>query len=199
MQSIACPNLISVSQSISKFLKWPKWCNHCLLPVAVAPSSAHDVAIRYVLPVLWMTSCLHVWPGTINAKDGCTQNDSPEGSRGLKAQRLLKLTHGGPHRVAGAESDVYDCLVSTVVNPVERLLPVTDNKHAVSHEMPWRRRAETVPICAPIPSQSSHQAVIITYKRTTFVPLDIFPLQVFTYHCGHLSRQTYAVRTAKMK
>jgi len=119
MQSITCPNLISVSQSVSKFLKWPKWCNHCLLPVAVAPSSAHGVAIRYVLPVLWMTSCLHVWPGTINAKDGCTQNDSPEGSRGLKAQRLLKLTHGGPHRVAGAESDAYDCLVSTVVTQLK--------------------------------------------------------------------------------
>jgi len=29
------------------------------LPVAVARSSSDDVAIRYVLPVLWMTSFFH--------------------------------------------------------------------------------------------------------------------------------------------
>jgi len=30
-----------------------------MLPVAVARSSSDDSAIRYVLPVLWMTSCFH--------------------------------------------------------------------------------------------------------------------------------------------
>jgi len=30
-----------------------------MLPVAVARSSCDDNAIRYVLPVLWMTSCFH--------------------------------------------------------------------------------------------------------------------------------------------
>ena len=30
-------------------------------PVAVARSSSGGVAIRYVLPVLWMTSCLAIW------------------------------------------------------------------------------------------------------------------------------------------
>jgi len=30
----------------------------CVLPVAVAWSSSSSVAIRYVLPVLWMTLCL---------------------------------------------------------------------------------------------------------------------------------------------
>jgi len=30
----------------------------CMLPVAVARSSSGVVAIRYVLPVLWVTSCL---------------------------------------------------------------------------------------------------------------------------------------------
>jgi len=29
----------------------------CMLPVAVARSSSDDNAIRYVLPVMWMTSC----------------------------------------------------------------------------------------------------------------------------------------------
>ena len=35
----------------------------CILTmaVAVARSSSDGVAIRYVLPVLWMTSCFHVW------------------------------------------------------------------------------------------------------------------------------------------
>ena len=31
-----------------------------MLPVVVARSSAVDIAIRYVLPVLWMTSCFHI-------------------------------------------------------------------------------------------------------------------------------------------
>jgi len=36
---------------------------NCLyvLPVAVARSSSDDGAIRYVLPVLWMTSCLPMY------------------------------------------------------------------------------------------------------------------------------------------
>ena len=36
------------------------WRNFCRLPVAVARSSSDDSAIRYVLPVLWMTSRFHV-------------------------------------------------------------------------------------------------------------------------------------------
>jgi len=31
-----------------------------MLPVAVALSCSDDNAIRYVLPVLWMTSCFHM-------------------------------------------------------------------------------------------------------------------------------------------
>ena len=31
----------------------------CMLPIAVARSSSGGIAIRYVLPVLWMTSCCH--------------------------------------------------------------------------------------------------------------------------------------------
>jgi len=29
-------------------------------PVAMAWSSSYDIAIHYVLPVLWMTSCFHI-------------------------------------------------------------------------------------------------------------------------------------------
>jgi len=32
----------------------------CMLPVAVARSSTDDDAIRYVLPVFWMTPCLPI-------------------------------------------------------------------------------------------------------------------------------------------
>jgi len=32
----------------------------CVLPITVARSSYGGVAIRYVLPVSWMTSCLHI-------------------------------------------------------------------------------------------------------------------------------------------
>jgi len=31
-----------------------------MLPVTDAQSSSHDNATRYVLPVLWMTSCFHI-------------------------------------------------------------------------------------------------------------------------------------------
>ena len=32
----------------------------CMLPVAVARLSSDGNVIRYVLPVLWMTSCFHI-------------------------------------------------------------------------------------------------------------------------------------------
>jgi len=40
-----------------------------MLPVAVARSSSDSVAIRYVLPVLWMTSCFHTM-GPIGGRTG---------------------------------------------------------------------------------------------------------------------------------
>ena len=36
----------------------------CVLPMAVARSSSGDVVMRYVLPVCWMTSCLHTMAST---------------------------------------------------------------------------------------------------------------------------------------
>jgi len=37
----------------------PYFTTFCMLPVTMARSSADSVVIRYELPVLWMTSCLH--------------------------------------------------------------------------------------------------------------------------------------------
>jgi len=45
----------------SKFIFWIRpW---CMLPMAVARSYSGHVVIRYVLPVLWMTSCLLISQG----------------------------------------------------------------------------------------------------------------------------------------
>ena len=57
-------------------------------------SVSGDAAISYLLPVLWMTSYSMIW----------------------RRQVMLKVTHragGQQRRTAGAESDVYDCLVTS--------------------------------------------------------------------------------------
>ena len=59
--------------------------------MAVARSFSDDSAIRYVLPVLWITSCLLVIGQAIG--------------------RMFKVTLMGS---TGAKSDVYDCLVPYV-------------------------------------------------------------------------------------
>ena len=68
----------------------------CRSPVAVARSSSGGVAIRHVLPVLWMTSRLAV-----------------VGRTAMRGRLNLNLL---PYRWrrcdTGAESDVYECLVS---------------------------------------------------------------------------------------
>ena len=54
-------------------------------PVTVARSSLDGIVIRYVLPVLWMTSCFHTM-GPIGARTGtalCTS--SPAAVGGVQA------------------------------------------------------------------------------------------------------------------
>ena len=46
------------------------------MPVTMARSFSNRVAIRYVLPVLWMTS----WPGIGDAENGRSRSDSPGSS-----------------------------------------------------------------------------------------------------------------------
>ena len=60
-QGIAVSLSVCLSMSISlELLDWSSWNFFCTSPVAVARSSSGGIAIRYVLPVLWMTSRLAV-------------------------------------------------------------------------------------------------------------------------------------------
>jgi len=58
--------------------------------------SSGGVAIRYVLPVLWMTSRLYT-----KARNRRHNSDSIETSMNLSPWRILKLTHQGQHRTGG--------------------------------------------------------------------------------------------------
>ena len=78
-----------------------------MLPVAVARSSSGGIVIRYVLPVSWMTSRLH-----IIARNKRRNSDSTA----VAPWRILKLTHQGAASDLWAESDIYDCLVHFVLN-----------------------------------------------------------------------------------
>ena len=51
----------------------------CMLPAAVARYFSVGVAIRYVLPVSWTTSCLRM-PGINDATTASTQTDPPRGN-----------------------------------------------------------------------------------------------------------------------
>jgi len=100
----------------------------CMLPMAVARSSSCGVVIRYVLPVLWMTSFLlisHVAQRRRPAEAQCTCSLG----LGYKLCAVIPVaghrTHGTTFRTLkltsqvattpGAQSAVYDCLVSKVV------------------------------------------------------------------------------------
>ena len=68
-----------------------------MLPVAVARYSSDDNEIRYVLPVLWMTSCFHIM-GQIQIW-----------SWSMRCSELFTVTR----QVApGAKSAIDDCVVS---------------------------------------------------------------------------------------
>ena len=61
----------------------------CMLPVAVARSSSGGVTTPHVLPVLWMTSCLHKM-----ARNERHSSDSVGSSVDLSLWRILKGHHG---------------------------------------------------------------------------------------------------------
>ena len=69
-----------------------------VLPAAVARSSSDDSAVRYVLPVVWMTSCLPVISQAKVTSPG----------------RVLKVTQQGAE--PWAKCDVYDRSVPGCVN-----------------------------------------------------------------------------------
>jgi len=58
--------------------------------MSVVRSSCGGVAIRYVVPVLWMTSCLYT-----KARNRRRSSDSIGSSVDLVRWRVLKLTHQG--------------------------------------------------------------------------------------------------------
>jgi len=62
----------------------------CVLPEAVARSFSSGVATTYVLPVIWMTSSLHVM-----ARNRRRNSDSIRNSMDLTPWHILKLTHQG--------------------------------------------------------------------------------------------------------
>jgi len=68
-----------------------------MLTMVMARSSSNSNAMRYVLPVLWMTSCFHIM-GQAKAP--------PIG-------RILKVTYQGAAQEA--KTDVYDCLVIIII------------------------------------------------------------------------------------
>jgi len=81
-------------------------------PMSVARSSSGGVATRCVLPVLWMTSCLHIMARNTRGERTYTQSDSTGGSTNLTLRRILKLTH------QRATPDRWYLLCSRVVQSV---------------------------------------------------------------------------------
>jgi len=55
----------------------------CVLPMAVARSPSVGVAMSYVLPVLWMTSHLHIMAGNRRRKKAYAQSNATGNSRDL--------------------------------------------------------------------------------------------------------------------
>jgi len=91
----------------------------CMLPMTVARSSSGNVMIRYVFPVLWMTSYLHISWGCSTPGDAVRLTRSLGMERrnarcrqrtpGTTSWRVLKVT---PQVVTpGAKFAVCDCLV----------------------------------------------------------------------------------------
>ena len=91
----------------------------CMLPMSLARSSCGGVAIRYVFPVLWMTSYLHImghmpgcWcnTGTASQPDGAARRLGPE-----PWLKQLQAVSPQPYDVGcskpGAKSAVCDCLI----------------------------------------------------------------------------------------
>jgi len=72
---------------------------------SAARSSSGCVEISYVLPVLPMTSYLHLTVGNRRRISDSTRSCCTD----LTPRRVLKLTHEGQHRTGGAESAIYGC------------------------------------------------------------------------------------------
>ena len=108
----------------------------CLLPVAVARLSSGGVVIRYVLPVLWMTSYLLTSQGCSTSPPSCVRSLElgyklcaviPVASQRTQGTTFRALEVASQVASPGAESAVYDCLVLWV--ETMRVLRVGDAGH----------------------------------------------------------------------
>ena len=90
----------------------------CILSMALARSLSGGIAIRYVLPVLWMTSYFSIMGPTCiwrrRCKKGLQAQSLTSGSTDLTPRRTLKLTY------QGAAPDVEGTLMFTTA-----LIPTT--------------------------------------------------------------------------
>jgi len=65
-----------------------------------------DSAVRYVLPVLWMTSCFHIsGPGKGDASRAYSQSDSPGQHRGRSLMPAIALLTAGMHSKIDDDED----------------------------------------------------------------------------------------------
>jgi len=85
----------------------------CMLTIAVARSFSDGVAIRYVLPVLWMTLCLHIvilWYITPapNRRQNITSVTAEITTTFCSATKTESTQSG---LCTGAKSAIYNCLV----------------------------------------------------------------------------------------
>ena len=75
-----------------KFKVHQLFCACCSWAVVMAWSSSHSIVIRYVLPVVWMTSCLRIMGPMVQAVHvGCKLN-SLDGCTDLTPRHIFKLT-----------------------------------------------------------------------------------------------------------
>ena len=88
---------LSLKPIFTKFL--------CALPMAVArfPSGVVVIPVRYVIPVLWMKSCLHIMAMDMCHEKGVYLTDC---SMDMTPQHILILTHQGVSPYRGAECDI---------------------------------------------------------------------------------------------
>jgi len=118
----SCKMAVCVAMSISVCLSLAylgKFNNFCaMLPVAVARFSSGDVAIRYVLPVLWMTSRFHIMcPVARRVYLQAPRAKQPkETTASIPKLQIWLNTKDQQVHIVGcapeAKSVIYDCIIS---------------------------------------------------------------------------------------
>jgi len=87
-----------------------------MFPVAVARSASNGVALCYVLPVLWMTSCFHTMGPPIGGQTGTACTSSPVAAGGVQA------VVGRPALQLAAASSIAAQMATNTTSPGPRRL-----------------------------------------------------------------------------